>query len=72
MVFDVLALGILVAVYWRAWTLRGPGIDASLMPVEDRPPLEANDPMPRTRLRRYVGEGLEDIEDYLSRDQNAW
>jgi hypothetical protein len=73
MVFEVLALTAVVGVFWYAHGLRHDEVDVEQLPLDDRPPMEALEPMPsRSRLRRYVGEGLADIEDYLAgRDQTA-
>jgi len=73
MVFEVLAVVLLVWVLVRARRHRGTVLDPSLMPVADRPPLESDEPMPgRRQLRRYAGDGLADIEDFLAgRDQTA-
>ncbi len=73
MVFEVLALVLLVGAFVHARRDRSPVLDPDLMPIADRPPVEADEPMPsRRRLRRYAGDGLEDIEDFLAdRDQTA-
>ncbi len=73
MVFQVLAVAALVWVFWVARRSTEVDVDVESLPFEDRPPLEALEPLPpRSRLRRYVGEGLDDIEDYLAgRDQTA-
>jgi hypothetical protein len=73
MVFEVLAVAGLVAVFWYARRARFDDVDLDQLPLDDHPPLEAMEPMPpRIQLRRYVGDGLADIEDYLAgRDQTA-
>ncbi len=67
MVFDAIAVGLLVGVWWIMWRPRAVELDPSLMPVEDRPPEDVDlYRVPRLRLRRYVNEGVEDIEYWLS------
>lgn len=67
MVFDVLALALLLGGAYLGWqeTRRagGPGL-----PPDDLPPPAAGTPLPRHgRLGGYVSEGLDDIDEFLAR-----
>ena len=67
MVLELLAVAAAVCCLVAVYRNRPVGPVLRYLPPEDWPPESADEPLPRGRdLRRYVGRGLSDIDDYLA------
>ena len=67
MVFNLLALGVLLVGYLVGRRTVSSRVECVLMPLDDQPPRAADDPLPSARtLERYVGQGLAELDAYLA------
>ncbi len=67
MLFDLLALGLVVAGYLVGRRRVSARAQFVLMPVEDQPPAAVDDPLPSARaLDRYVEHGLSQLDAYVA------
>lgn len=67
MLFDVLALGLLVGGYLVGRRTVSSRIEFLLLPLADQPPRAVDDPLPSARaLDRYVGDGLAALDAYVA------
>jgi len=72
MVFDILAMGLLLWAWWYVRACAGQSCRVSKLPAADQPPPAAEEALPHgRRLTQYVEGGLEEIDEYLRRDEAA-
>ena len=72
MVFDLLAAGLFAWAWWYVYVCAGASKGAVDLPADDQPPPAADEALPHgRRLTQYVEGGLEEIDEYLRRNEAA-
>jgi hypothetical protein len=72
MVFDILAVMLLVGAFCYVRAMSNAARGVAELPADDQPPPAADEALPHgRRLTLYVRGGLEEIDDWLRRNEEA-